>query len=153
MNRAPGIWSDSSRVALCNFVENIKIAYESKDSAYFENTFKLAEYIPKEIAVERNRYFNQLKECFKSKDKVKIEFNFFYVVRLSHSELYGINLGLGYHCKEMTDQGYLFVLLDVNNPQEPEIKFCVWQKERDPKLTPDYEKDEPFYGLYNGTMM
>ena len=153
MTKAPGKWNDSARVALCHFVENIKIAYETKDSDYLANTFKFKEYIPRKYKIEeRNRYIHQLKECFKSKYKVKVSIYDYDVSKLSYGgELFGINLYYGYKCKKIKDKGYLFVLLDVNNPQDPIVKVWVWQKDRDPQVNSHLEKTARFYGLFSGS--
>ena len=71
MSRPSERWSDSSKVGVCRFIENIKTAYENKDSDYLAKTFKSQDYITNYKIEEKDWYINQLKECFKSNNKIK----------------------------------------------------------------------------------
>ena len=63
-------------------------------------------------------------------------------------ELYGIQIHQDYCSSSYGDTGYLFLLVDINNPKQPTIFVRTWQPNRDPRLHADYGKDDPEYGIY-----
>ena len=88
--------------------------------------------------------------CAAHTNKTKKVVIFFDVNKSSMGgETYGMNLQIGYKCKNTKDKGYLFAVIGLDDSKEP-VKVWVWQKERDPKINPSFEKDAPFYGLYYG---
>ena len=145
-----GIWKDSSKVAICNLLENIKIAYENKDSDFLEKTFKPVSYITKYKVDEKDRYIAKLKECFRSDEPIEMLIYDYSVAKTVGGETYVIRLYHGYKFKRKKDKGYLFFMVDLNYPQQPEIKIWVWQSKRDPKINSDFGKKSPDYGLFYG---
>lgn len=49
-------------------------------------------------------------------------------------ELYGIQIRQDYFSTYYGDSGYLFLMVDLNNPEEPIIHVRTWQPERDPNF-------------------
>lgn len=47
-------------------------------------------------------------------------------------EVYGIQIKQDYYSTNYGDTGYLFLMVDLNNPDEPIIKVRTWQEEPDP---------------------
>ena len=47
-------------------------------------------------------------------------------------ELYGIQIKQDYYSTNYGDQGYLFLMVDLNDPDKPIIKVRTWQPEKDP---------------------
>lgn len=44
---------------------------------------------------------------------------------------------------------YLFLMVDINQPEEPRIYVHTWQPQRDFNLTPNLLKNEPDAGVYS----
>ena len=54
-------------------------------------------------------------------------------------EIYGLQIKQNYTSTNYNDQGYLFLLIDFNNPNKPIIHVRTWQPEKNP--------DGSIYGL------
>lgn len=42
--------------------------------------------------------------------------------------------GFDYYSSTYGDKGYLFLMVDINDPENPIIKVRTWQPERDPNF-------------------
>ena len=70
--------------------------------------------------------------CFKSNEYVETRFEDVSVIKMaSGGEIYGIQAKVNYYSRDFGDTGYLSLLVDLNNPDQIQIKYCVWQKEID----------------------
>ncbi|GAB1416653.1 hypothetical protein MASR2M117_20590 [Paludibacter sp.] len=56
-------------------------------------------------------------------------------------ELYGIQIKQDYFSTNYGDTGYLFLLIDFDNPDEPLIHVRTWQPQKNP--------DGSIYGIEN----
>lgn len=165
-------WSEESRMILANFLENYKTAFALKRLDYIESIFddnaviitghvvKKAEktiengkYIQNEH-VKYNRmskadYIKNLRMCFDSNEFINIKFTDNDIMKMGQGgELYGIQIHQDYYSSSYGDTGYLFLLVDINNPKEPTIYVRTWQPERDPNVNNRLPKDHPDYGIY-----
>lgn len=165
-------WSEESRMILANFLENYKTAFALKRTDYIESIFddnaviitghvvKKAEktiengkYIQNEH-VKYNRmskadYIKNLRMCFDSNEFINIKFTDNDIMKMGQGgELYGIQIHQDYYSSSYGDTGYLFLLVDINNPKEPTIYVRTWQPERDPNVNNRLPKDHPDYGIY-----
>lgn len=165
-------WSEESRMILANFLENYKTAFALKRIDYIESIFddnaviitghvvKKAEkniengkYIENEH-VKYNRmskadYIRNLRMCFDSNEFINIKFTDNDIMKMGQGgELYGIQIHQDYYSSSYGDTGYLFLLVDINNPKEPTIYVRTWQPERDPNVNNRLPKDHPDYGIY-----
>ena len=50
----------------------------------------------------------------------------------SYGEVYGIQIRQDYYSINYGDTGYLFLFVDLNDPNNPIIKVRTWQPDRDP---------------------
>ncbi len=165
-------WSEESRMILANFLENYKTAFALKRLDYIESIFddnaviitghvvKKAEknlengkYIENEHVkynrVSKADYIKNLRMCFDSNEFINIKFTDNDIMKMGQGgELYGIQIHQDYYSSSYGDTGYLFLLVDINNPKEPTIYVRTWQPERDPNVNNRLPKDHPDYGIY-----
>ena len=161
-------YSENARVVLTQFLENYKTAFALKRLDYIESIFddnaliitgtvvKRTEYknqeertryldnpIIKYNRFDKKTYINHLRRTFASNEFVNIRFANNDVVKAggSYGEVYGIQIKQDYYSTNYGDTGYLFLCIDLNDPENPIIKVRTWQPDRDP--------DFGLYGLGN----
>lgn len=154
-----GYWPISARMALMAFLENYKTAYALKRLDYIRDLFAddaliIVGSVLKKVAMKRSgdgdvsfaqndrvkltrlskeEYIRNLTRSFKSNEYINLRFSNNDVVRGGKGgEIYGIQIKQDYYSSTYGDTGYLFLLVDINNPKEPIIKVRTWQPERDP---------------------
>lgn len=49
-------------------------------------------------------------------------------------ELYAIQIAQDYYSSSYGDKGYLFLMVDINDPENPIIKVRTWQPDKDPNF-------------------
>ncbi|GHV68941.1 hypothetical protein FACS1894199_16950 [Bacteroidia bacterium] len=149
-------WGNYSRIAIINFIENYKTAYALKRLDYIESIFSENALIivgkavknqtgtdnPKFALTGNNakltkytkaQYIRQLSSVFKSNEYVNLKFTDISVKKAGvGGEIYGIQLQQDYFSTTYGDTGYLFVMVDLNKPEEPTIHIRTWQPEKDP---------------------
>ena len=151
-------WGDVARKTLNEFLENYKTAYALKRWDYLNSIFDEHAVIISGKVVTRattstgdgqvffanNKYVQQtrktkdeymrdLRRSFDSKEYINIHFGENDVVKAgAGGEVYGIQIQQDYFSNNYGDSGYLFLMVDLNNPKEPIIKVRVWNPERDP---------------------
>lgn len=160
-----GVWDMDARLILTNFLEEYKTAYALKDLDFIRNVFddnaviitgrmtnrpktvmEHAGYIDSKIVKynrqTKNEYLRNLEHCFAGNEFINIRFANNDVVKAGKGgETYGIQIKQDYYSSTYGDTGYLFLMVDVNNPDSPVIKVRTWQPEKDP--------DFGIYGLSN----
>ena len=152
-------WSEYARKILTEFLENYKTAYALKRIDYLRQIFDDDAYIivgkvsqrpsqtddagQKYISnqyVQRYRkskdeYMDQLERCFNSNEFINIRFAENDIEKAGKGgEVYGIQIKQDYYSTNYGDSGYLFLMVDLNDPQLPVIKVRVWMPERDPNF-------------------
>ena len=81
----------------------------------------------------KDAYLKHLATCFRSNECINIRFTDNDVVKAGRGgEVYGIQIKQDYYSTNYGDTGYLFLMVDLNNPDEPIIKVRTWQEEPDP---------------------
>lgn len=152
-----GVWSESARKILMAFLENYKTAYALKRLDYINTIFdddaviivanvakrsKIAltdgqryqnDKIIKYNRYSKDQYLKNLGRCFNANEFINIRFANNDVVKLGKGgEMYGIQIAQDYYSSTYGDKGYLFLMVDVNDPKQPIIKVRTWQPEKDP---------------------
>lgn len=152
-----GAWTKQARMAIMNFLEDYKTAYALKDMNYIRNVFDdnaviitgrvmhrqpklgdsntqmFSDKVIKYTRQTKNEYIRNLTHCFVSNEYINIRFANNDVVKMGvGGEVYGIQIKQDYYSTNYGDTGYLFLMVDLNNPQEPIIKVRTWQPEKDP---------------------
>ncbi len=148
-------WSERSRMILIRFLENYKTAYALKRLDYIESIFAedaliiVGTVLKKQTVTERQvtinrpyirftrqtkeQYIKRLRSTFASNEFINLRFadN---VIRKSadKGEIYGVQIRQDYFSSNYGDSGYLFLMVDLNNPDKPIIHVRAWQPEKDP---------------------
>jgi hypothetical protein len=154
-----GVWSESARKVLMEFLENYKTAYALKRLDYINTIFdddaiiivaNVAKRAQNELTdgkryqdnkiikynrYSKDQYLKNLSRCFNANEYINIRFANNDVVKLGKGgETYGIQIAQDYYSSTYGDKGYLFLEVDVNNPKQPIIKVRTWQPEKDPNF-------------------
>lgn len=156
-----GVWSESARVAIMNFLENYKTAYALKRMDYITSVFdddaviitatvvnksKISNIEKPGLSLEgdkivkynrqtKDQYLKNLERCFTKNEFVNIRFANNDVYKLGKGgELYAIQISQDYYSSTYGDKGYLFLMVDINDPEKPLIKVRTWQPEKDPNF-------------------
>ena len=155
------VWSERVRLILINFLENYKTAFALERIDYIESIFAddaliiVGEVLRTKTTgdnpfrnnqiVTYNRrtkeeYISRLRNSFASQEFINIRFED-NIIRKSGrgGEVYGIQIRQHYFSSTYGDSGYLFLMVDVNNPDQPVIHVRTWQPHRNP--------DGSIYGL------
>jgi len=154
------VWPDNARMAIIEFLENYKTAFALERLDYIRTIFDDNAVIivgnvaraagparsseGYDLTVENNtvvtrtrynkeQYLKNLERCFASNEFVNIRFANNDVIKAGKGgEIYGIQIKQDYYSTNYGDTGYLFLLVDINQPKEPVIKVRTWQPEPDP---------------------
>lgn len=157
-----GVWSEQARMALMNFLENYKTAYGLKRLDYIRSVFDddaviivgnvlrtatmnrsqetgIATFrnnsIIKKNRYTKDQYLDNLKRCFDSNEFINIRFANNDVYKMAKGgELYAIQIAQDYYSTSYGDKGYLFLMVDINDPDKPIIKVRTWQPDKDPNF-------------------
>lgn len=149
-------WGEYARKILTEFLENYKTAYSLKRLDYLRSVFDDNAVIitgkvmtrpqmddagrqylnNKYVQLTRQtkeQYLRNLERCFDSNEFINIRFAENDVVKAGvGGEVYGIQIKQDYYSSNYGDTGYLFLMVDLNDPKQPIIKVRVWQPEKDP---------------------
>lgn len=158
-----GWWSENVRIAIMEFLENYKTAYALKRLDYIEGVFDKDAVIitgtvlkrPQNVMVEgqtlalnenqiiykthnKMEYITSLRRVFAQNEFINIRFANNKVKKMGiGGETYGIQIAQDYYSSSYGDKGYLFLMVDMNNPEQPIIKVRTWQPSPDMKLGGD----------------
>ena len=151
---APG-WKDDTREQIMEFMENYKTAYCLKRFDYISDIFSDDAVIivgnvtkrkplpgemgrmslqGKDIITEnrytKSEYLRNLKRCFARNEFINIHFTrneVQYINKIKGKEFFAIQIGQEYNSSTYGDKGYLFLLVNITNPDEPQIQIRTWQ--------------------------
>ncbi len=155
------IWSEAQRLTIVDFLENYKTAYALKRLDYIKSIFAddaliivgnsvkvkpnpenpfLNNSIIKYNRYSKQQYIKNLEHCFASNEYINLAFDESDIRKAGQDGgRYGIQIKQNYYSTNYGDQGYLFLLVDLTNPNEPMIHVRTWQ--------PEKNKDGSIYGL------
>lgn len=92
------------------------------------------------IELSKAEYIERLRSVFNSNEFVNIHFEDNIVKKVNgDSKIYGIQIKQNYYSTTYADQGYLFLMIDLNDSLNPKIYVRTWQPGRNP--------DGSIYGL------
>lgn len=145
-------WPEEARIILMNFLESYKTAYALKRLDYISsildedaliitgrvlkpagkvNEFGAGKYVSF-TKQSKSEYIKRLANVFRSQEFINIQFTDCDVTKLGKAPgLYGIRLRQEYFSSSYSDTGYLFILVDLHNPDTPVIHVRTWQEEPD----------------------
>jgi len=158
------LWKEEARIMLVNFLEVYKTAFALKRLDYIESVFDdNAVIITGRVVMRRNNsdadkyaqnryvirtqytkaeYLNHLRASFASKEFINIRFAKTYVKKSNGQEIYGIQLKQDYYSSNYGDSGYLYLQVDMTNPNEPIIKVRIWHDQIDPTVGRPYGMED-----------
>jgi hypothetical protein len=156
------VWSETARKSIMDFLENYKTAYALKRLDYIKTIFDDDAVIITGRVVKRNpvmyqnpetgatiknydiikynrqtkdEYIRNLARTFASNEFVNIRFANNDIIKMGKGgEMYAIQIAQDYYSTHYGDKGYLFLMVDINDPKHPLIKVRTWQPEKDPKF-------------------
>lgn len=155
MNKDYG--TEEEKALIVNFVEQYKTAYCLKDVDFINDVFcddaliivgKVVERKPDEYAdklyqqlgkdfieyvtLKKGEYINRVKKQFSKKEFINIRFSDNQAERVMHKgkKIYGMQIAQYYYSSDYCDKGYLFLMFDLENPDEPKIMVRSWQPEK-----------------------
>ena len=173
-NRDAAAWNDSVRMVIATFLENYKTAFALKRLEYIRSIFdddaiiivghmtkqakkgvENAKYIDNKLVkytrMDKNAYLNNLEKSFKSNQFINIRFTDNEVKKMGKGgDTFGILIHQDYYSSSYGDTGYLFLMVDLNEVDQPCIKVRTWQPHRDSNINGNFAKDDPYYGLIYG---
>nr|WP_254882875.1 MULTISPECIES: LPP20 family lipoprotein [Bacteroides] len=147
-------WNDTVRNVLINFLESYKTAYALKRYDYINSIFSddaliitgsvlkhtvsnegqaMSKQAVKYTRQTKSEYMKKLQHIFRSSEFINLRFADNQVRKSGvGGEIYGIQIKQDYFSSSYGDTGYLFLMVDLNNPKEPVIHVRTWQPEKDP---------------------
>ena len=155
------MWSERVRLMIINFLENYKTAYALKRLDYIESIFAddaliivgsvlkvkpggdnpfAGNQIVNYNRYSKEQYIRNLRHSFASNEFINIRFED-NIIRRSGSggDVYGIQIKQDYFSSNYGDTGYLFLMVDLNDANQPIIHVRTWQPHKNP--------DGSIYGL------
>ena len=173
-NRDASAWNDSVRMVIATFLENYKTAFALKRLDYIQSIFdddaiiivghmtkqakknmENGKYIDNQLVkytrMDKNTYIKNLERSFKSNQFINIRFTDNEVKKMGKGgQTYGILIHQDYYSSTYGDTGYLFLMVDLKDMDQPIIKVRTWQPNRDPNINGNFSKNDPYYGLIYG---
>ena len=173
-NREAAGWTDSIRMVIATFLENYKTAFALKRADYIKSIFddnaiiivghviKKAQHnaendkyldneMVKHTRLSKLEYIKNLERSFKSNQFINIRFTDNDVKKMGvGADTYGIQIHQDYYSSTYSDTGYLFLMVDLNDIDQPCIKVRTWQPKRDPNINSNFDKSDRYYGLIYG---
>ena len=150
-------WSEKSRTRIVGFLEDYRIAYATKNLEYLDKVFddnavivlgkrlQVAPQLNKEGYMNNHRvqftqltkreFLRNLRRQFQSKDYINLHFSQNRIYQLQKGvERYGIEIKQDYYSSNYGDTGYLTLIFDLTNPDQPVIHVRTWQEQPDPNF-------------------
>ena len=150
-------WKMDSRVQLMRFLQDYQTAYALKRAVFLEGIFsddaliivgvelKRAPDIEKRINLSNQKqykfiqktkteFISDLRRVFASSEFINLQLQDNEILKVAGKEIYGIQIRQIYTSNSYADQGYLFLVVDLRNPDNPIIHVRTWQPDKDPEF-------------------
>lgn len=155
-----------SRLTLVNFLENYKTAFALKRLDYIESIFSddaviitgrvlrtaeqsqefknIQQTMDNQVVqgnvlytrMSKEHYIKRLKNSFNSKEWINIKFGGTTIDSSKQNNTFGVRLVQDYFSNNYGDHGYLFLLIDTSDRENPLIRVRMWQPEIDRDVQP-----------------
>ena len=155
-----------SRLTLINFLENYKTAFALKRLDYIESIFSddaviitgrvlrtaeqtqefknIQQTMDNQVLhgnvlytrMSKEHYIKRLKNSFASKEWINIKFGGTTIDQSLQTNTFGVRLVQDYFSNNYGDHGYLFLLIDASDRENPLIRVRMWQPEIDKDVMP-----------------
>jgi hypothetical protein len=153
-----GSIDNARRKTILQFLENFRTSYNRKDIEYITTVFsdqaliivgRVIENTGSESAYQqqveylqftKGEYVERLKQIFFKNEWIDVGYNDIDIIKHpKYPEIYGVSLTQYYSSETYSDEGFLFLLIDFEDPKKPLIHVRTWQPK---KVTPE---DEVFH--------
>lgn len=143
------------RQIILNFVENFRTAYNRKDLDLLEKVFSenaliivgrvikqkpeqndmLEKNLEKKkvelIKMSKKEYMTHLVKVFRRNKWIDVSFEDIEIVQHRlYNDIYGVQLKQGWKSSTYSDEGYLFLMIDFKDEDNPMIHVRAWQPEK-----------------------
>jgi|AntRauTorcE11898_2_1112593.scaffolds.fasta_scaffold00670_7 hypothetical protein len=143
------------KYTLIQFLEYYKTAYSLKRLDYLEQVFDdnaliiVGHVLKKEkeksldglttdlnqkqveyVKLSKEKYIQRLSNVFRSNEYINIDFEDNQVRRHQNEKIFGIQINQHYYSSNYGDQGYLFLMVDLQDILNPRIYVRSWQPEK-----------------------
>lgn len=168
LSKSENFASLEEKYQIINFMESYKTAYCLERLDYIESIFSENALIivGSVIQVDRSigemydqlgnsveyyqltkhEYIERLKKVFRNNEFINIDFESNNVKTINgNARVYGIQIKQNYYSTTYADKGYLFLIFDISNINQPKIYVRTWQPEKYPM--PEINSIEMFEGL------
>jgi hypothetical protein len=143
------------RQIILDFVENFRTAYNRKDLDLLEKTFsdnaliivgKTMKEVPDSpemmlslgynrvqlIKYSKKEYLTNLVQVFQKNSFIDVRFDEISIVKHpAFDHIYGVNLQQSWKSSSYSDEGYIFLMIDFENENQPIIHVRSWQPYKD----------------------
>lgn len=157
------------RQIIVDFIENFRTAYNRKDNAMLNSVFSdkaliITGRVVKEkpnsdltrLTLNNNRvvyikqtkqeYLTKLAQVFKTVKFINVKFsNIEIVEHPKFDSIYGVTLKQSWRTDRYHDEGYLFLMIDFRDSDNPLIQVRTWQPYKDAAGNIVTQKDEVFH--------
>ena len=150
------------RMMILDYVEHFRTAYNQKDLRFLRQVFsddaliitgKVIKVRKSEVhpggskviytTQTKQQYLNNLSRAFKASSYIKVTFD--NVVIVEHPTIkgiYGVTVHQRWNTSRYSVEGYVFMVWDFRNPDEPQVHVRTWQpefvdKDKGQKLNPN----------------
>lgn len=137
------------RLMILDYVEQFRTAYNTKDLQFLNQVFsddaliitgKVIKAKPSEMNIPdriiykkqgKQEYLSNLKRVFNANKRIRVSFDEIEVMRHPvNVDFYGVTLHQGYSSDNYSDDGYLFLLWDFTDQNQPQIHVRTWQPDK-----------------------
>jgi len=149
--------TEEEKALIINFVEQYKTAYCLKDIDFINDVFcddaliivgrvvkrkpdnyadklyqQLGDDLIEYVTLKKGEYINRLQKQFSQKEFINIRFSDNQIERVMSKDkkVFGMQIGQYYYSSDYRDKGYLFLMFDLEDPDEPKIMVRSWQPEK-----------------------
>jgi hypothetical protein len=152
MSEGNGVTDLRRREIILNFVENFRTAYNRKDIVFLKNVFSedaliitgkvikvkvtdgdyMSQNFPKEKIIynrqTKSEYMASMQRIFANNSYINIKFEELQVVQhKKYPDYYGVTIKQYWNTTKYSDVGYVFLLIDFTNEENPLIHVRTWQ--------------------------
>ncbi len=150
----------NNRREILSFVENFRTSYNRKDLDFIESVFSdqaliivgrvvqstgersaYADQVEDQVEFmqfSKDEYIDRLRHLFNVNEWIEVGLEEVEIIRHPRfDDIYGVQLTQYYNSSIYSDAGFLFLLIDFQNADEPMIHVRTWQPRRD---TPEMQR-------------
>ena len=148
----------ANRQKILQFIEIFRTAYNRKDIDYLKRAYsddaliivgKVLKKAPEQtdfleksyltkdqivfVKKSKSEYISSLEKVFKKNAFIKVDFDELALTRHHEKpEIYGVTLKQSWRSSSYSDEGYLFLMIDFINENQPLVHVRTWQPEKFP---------------------